>query len=164
VRRELEAVQEESPVLEEGLGLAVKRVWNLLSDGEGNLYAGVEPAALFVSRDGSGSWGGVRSAKLSQHEGQVVAGEWGLCLHAILTHPKNEKIRVAISAVGVLGSDDGGERWRFMINNIRANFLPKKYPRYGQCVHKIDYNPDQPDTLYLQNHGGVYGSCGRPWR
>ena len=45
-----------------------------------------------------------------------------------------------------------------MNNNIRADFFPNKHPRYGECVHKIDNNPDQPDTLYLQNHGGVYRS------
>ena len=76
-----------------------------------------------------------------------------------------KKIRVAISAVGVIGSDDGGDKWKFMNKKIRANFLPTKYPEYGQCVHKIDSNPSKPDTLYLQNHGGVYKSenFGEEW-
>ncbi|MBI2183479.1 MAG: hypothetical protein HYU39_00820 [Thaumarchaeota archaeon] len=65
---------------------------------------------------------------------------------------------MAISAVGVVGSDDAGKTWRFMNNNIRADFLPTKYPEYGQCVHKIDHNLAKPDTLYLQNHGGIYAS------
>jgi phage pi2 protein 07 len=147
-------------------GLAVKRVWNLQPDGDGNLYAGVEPAALFVSRDGSGSWEEFDALNYHRTRAKWQPGQGGLCLHTILIHPKNKnKIRVAISAVGVLGSDDAGERWRFMNNNIRADFNPNKYPRYGQCVHKIDYNPDQPDTLYLQNHGGVYRSddYGKNW-
>ncbi len=45
-----------------------------------------------------------------------------------------------------------------MNKNIRVDFAPVKYPEWGQCVHKIDLNPSKPDTLYLQNHGGVYKS------
>jgi hypothetical protein len=50
-----------------------------------------------------------------------------------------------------------------MNKGIRADFLPYKYPEYGQRVHKID--PREPDTLYLQSHGGVYKSkdFGRRW-
>jgi phage pi2 protein 07 len=84
-----------------------------------------------------------------------------------LVHPnQRKKIRVGISAVGVLGSDDGGEKWRFMNKNIRADFLPEKYPEHGQCVHKIDFNPSRPDALFLQNHGGVYLSrdFGEDWQ
>ncbi|MDG6925776.1 MAG: hypothetical protein JRN09_04430 [Nitrososphaerota archaeon] len=78
---------------------------------------------------------------------------------------EKRKIRAAISAVGVVGSDDGGEDWKFMNKGLSAGFLPKTYPEYGQCVHKIDFHPSRPDTLYLQNHGGVYKSedFGKKW-
>jgi phage pi2 protein 07 len=140
-------------------GLAVKRIWNLQPDGEGRLYAGVEPAALFVSEDGSDSWQGFDGLNYHETREKWQPGAGGLCLHTIMIHPRNKKkIRVAISSVGVVGSDDGGKSWRFMNKKISAGFLPKKYPVYGQCVHKIDSNPSKPDTLYLQNHGGVYRS------
>jgi hypothetical protein len=147
-------------------GLAVKRIWNLQPDGAGGLYAGVEPAALFVSEDESSSWRGFEGLNYHETRKTWQPGNGGLCLHTIVIHPKDRKrIRVGISSVGVIGSDDGGKKWRFMNRNIRANFLPNKYPEYGQCVHKIDYNPGRPDTLYLQNHGGVYVSkdFGEKW-
>jgi hypothetical protein len=145
--------------------LSLKRIWNLQFN-EGELYAGVEPAALFVSKDGSDSWEGFSSLNFHATRENWQPGNGGLCLHTIIIHPKQRrKIRVAISAVGVMGSDDGGLNWRFMNKNIRADFLPTKYPEYGQCVHKIDLNPSKPDVLYLQNHGGVYMSkdFGEKW-
>ena len=53
-----------------------------------------------------------------------------------------------------------------MNKHIKVNFSPKKFPEWGQCVHKIDLNPAKPDTLYLQNHGGVYKSedFGENWK
>jgi hypothetical protein len=41
---------------------------------------------------------------------------------------------------------------------IRAEFLPEKYPEFGQCVHKIVQHPAHPGRLYLQNHFGLYRS------
>lgn len=146
--------------------LSVQRIWNLQFDNDGRLYAGVEPAALFVSEDGSSSWEGIDSLNFHTTRKNWQPGNGGLCLHTIIIHPKQErKIRVAISAVGVIGTDDGGSKWRFMNKNIRADFLPTKYREYGQCVHKIDLHPSKPDVLYLQNHGGVYVSkdFGEKW-
>lgn len=147
-------------------GLAVKRIWNLQPDGDGRLFAGVEPAALFVSEDGSNSWRGFESLNYHETREKWQPGNGGLCLHTIVIHPRNRKrIRVGISSVGVVGTDDGGNSWRFMNKKIRAGFLPNRYPEYGQCVHKIDSNPSKPDVLYLQNHGGVYKSedFGEKW-
>jgi len=147
-------------------GLAVKRIWNLQPDGHGRLYAGVEPAALFATEDESASWQGFDALNYHETREKWQPGNGGLCLHTIVVHPKDKrKIRVGISAVGVIGSDDGGAEWRFMNNRISAGFLPKRYPEYGQCVHKIDCNASRPDVLYLQNHGGVYKSedFGEKW-
>jgi len=146
--------------------LAVKRTWNIQPDGHGKLYAGVEPAALFVSDDESASWEEFEALNYHPTRSKWAPGNGGLCLHTIVIHPRDRrKIRVGISSVGVLGSEDGGAKWSFMNKGIRAGFLPNKYPKYGQCVHKIDSHPTRPDTLYLQNHGGVYKSedFGRRW-
>jgi phage pi2 protein 07 len=148
-------------------GLAVKRIWNIQPDGHGKVYAGVEPAALFVSEDDAGSWQGFKGLNYHETRKKWQPGNGGLCLHTIMIHPRDsKKIRVGISAVGVIGSDDGGKKWRFMNKGIRVDFAPKKYPEWGQCVHKIDSNPERPDTLFLQNHGGVYRSddYGERWK
>ena len=127
----------------------------------------MEPAALFFSDDDSDSWHGVDALNAHSTRDKWQPGNGGLCLHTILIHPKQpRRIRVGISAVGVLGSDNGGDTWRFLNKNIRADFLPSKYPEYGQCVHKMDFHPSRPDTLFLQNHGGVYSSpdFGETWK
>jgi hypothetical protein len=146
--------------------LAVKRTWNIQPDGRGRIYAGVEPAGLFYSDDGGSSWQEFESLNYHPTRAKWNPGNGGLCLHTIMVHAKNpKKIRVGISAVGVIGTDNGGKDWRFMNKDIRVDFSPVKYPEYGQCVHKIDFNPSKPDVLYLQNHGGVYKSTdfGESW-
>ena len=44
---------------------------------------------------------------------------------------------VGISAVGVFRTDDDGATWQTANQGTRAEFLPEKYPEFGQCVHKL---------------------------
>jgi hypothetical protein len=42
---------------------------------------------------------------------------------------------------------------------VRADFMGESnYPEFGQCVHKLEMHPTQPDVLFQQNHCGVYRS------
>ena len=34
--------------------------------------------------------------------------------------------------------------------------MPDKYPEYGQCIHRLVQHPTDSNTLYQQNHCGVY--------
>ena len=34
----------------------------------------------------------------------------------------------------------------------------QRYPEFGQCVHKVAQDAENPERLYLQNHNGVYRS------
>ena len=72
-------------------------------------------------------------------------------------------VRLCVGTVGqsVWFSEDGGESWRPSNTGVRADFLPDKYPEFGQCVHKIAQSKPQPDRLYLQNHWGLYRSDDR---
>jgi photosystem II stability/assembly factor-like uncharacterized protein len=74
---------------------------------------------------------------------------------------------VAISTGGVYRTDDDGASWRPSNAGVRADFMPEeqRYPEYGQCVHKVGRDAAKPDTLYLQNHGGLYRSDdgGQQW-
>jgi hypothetical protein len=70
----------------------------------------------------------------------------------------SERLYVAISTGGCYRTDDGGKTWNPSNNNVRADFLPEKLPEYGQCVHKMAIHPQRPDTLFQQNHCGVYRS------
>ena len=89
-----------------------------------------------------------------------------MCLHSIALDPGSaQRLFVGISAAGVFRSDDGGENWRPMNKNVRAEFLPDKRPEVGQCVHKLLLSPRDPSLLFQQNHCGVYRSAdaGETW-
>ena len=72
------------------------------------LYCGVEPAALFVSRDAGASWSLVQGLYDHPHRPQWQPGGGGLCLHTIVPDPANpQRITIAISTGGVYRTDDG---------------------------------------------------------
>lgn len=143
----------------------LKAIW-ALTPGPGDepdaLYAGIEPAGLFVSRDRGESWQAVEA--LNEHPTNRTWQPAGgaLALHSILIDPRtSDRIYCALSAGGVYRSDDGGESWVPLNHNVRADFLPQQYPEAGQCVHKLLLHPARPDRLYQQNHCGTYRSDDR---
>lgn len=123
------------------------------------IYAGIEPAGLFVSDDRGTSW-----QPLSGLNDHATRQTWqpaggGLALHSILVDPRDaNRIYCAISAGGVYRSDDGGVSWQPMNHGVRTDFLPDRYAPTGQCVHKLRLHPLQPERLYQQNHCGTYRS------
>lgn len=161
---------ESAPVkFPEAAGQSLKQIWQIAmgSDGEpGKMYCGVEPAALFESNDAGESWSLVQGLFDHPHRPQWQPGGGGLCLHTILVDPSNPKrLHVAISTGGVYRSDDGGKSWQARNKGVSAEFLPDKYPEFGQCVHKVDRHPSRPERLFLQNHGGLFRSddAGDTW-
>jgi hypothetical protein len=141
-------------------GQSLVQIWQI-SPGAASepdvLYCGVEPAALFQSRDGGESWSPVEGLLSHEHRKQWQPGGGGLCLHTIVVDQANpRRMLVAISTGGVYRTEDGGRSWRPRNVGVRAEFLPNKYPEFGQCVHKIVHNPARPGRLFLQNHWGLY--------
>ena len=123
------------------------------------LYCGVEPAALFESRDAGETWSLVRGLFDHPHRPRWVPGNGGLTLHTIALDPANSaRMYVAISAGGVYRTDDGGQSWRAVNRGIRVVQSPEKFPEFGQCVHKFVVHPVRPERLFLQNHWGLYRS------
>src|SRR5690606_6287918 len=83
-------------------------------------------------------------------------------LDAIQHDPRApQRISRALSAGPVSRRDDAGATWSRTNQGTRADFLPERYPPYGQCVHKLIVHPANPDRLYQQNHCGVYRSDDR---
>jgi photosystem II stability/assembly factor-like uncharacterized protein len=146
------------------------KVWHIepgrLSE-PGVLYAGAQPASLFVSRDRGESW--TMNDALFDHpqRGQWNPGAGGLCLHTILLDPMNaQRMYIAVSAGGCYRTDDGGKTWAPFNKNVRADFSPDNiFPDFGQCVHKMVMHPGNPQVIYQQNHCGVYRSdnAGEDW-
>jgi len=130
------------------------------------VYAGVEDAALFRSKDGGQSWQelpGLREAK--GHLWQPGAG--GMCLHTILLNPDNpDRIFVAISAAGAFRSDDGGQNWIPINHGLNSPFeLPDATAEVGHCVHNLAMHPSRPDVVFMQKHWDVMRSddAGDQW-
>lgn len=150
--------------------LALKNIWQIALGRAGDpetLYCGVEPAALFESHDAGKSWRPVKGLLDHPHRDRWVPGGGGLCLHTIVPDPANPKrMTIAISTAGTYRTDDGGATWQARNQGIRAEFLPDKYPEFGQCVHKIVQHPAKPERLFLQNHWGLYRSDdgGNSWK
>lgn len=162
-------VSKSPPKFPKGSGLSVKRIWQIRpgpDDDPGALYAGVEPACLFRSDDGGKSWQVNEAMMNHRTRKKWTPGAGGLCLHTILPDPRDlDRMHIAISAVGTMFTDDAGESWKFQNKNVLADFLPEKYPVYGQCVHKLAINPERPRVIFQQNHCGVYRSddAGENW-
>jgi hypothetical protein len=153
---------ERAPVrFPEESGVSLAQIWQLVpgpADQPDVVYAGVEPAALFVSRDAGETFTLNQGLFDHPHRKEWQPGGGGLCLHTIV--PGERALTIAISTGGVYRSDDGGETWAPRNQGICARFLPpgSQYPEFGQCVHKVAPHPTDPRRLYLQHHWGVYRS------
>jgi len=143
-------------------GTSLNNIWQIKlgrRDEPDVLYCGVEPAALFESRDAGETWTLNRGLFGHPHRPRWLPGNGGLALHSIVLDPANQqRMYVAISSGGLYRTDDGGQSWIARNQGVRATFMPNKYPEFGQCVHKIAMHPAHPERLFLQNHWGVYRS------
>jgi hypothetical protein len=134
------------------------RVWHLEpSRTDPDLvYAGVEDAALFRTRDGAKSWEELPALRKHPSGPSWQPGAGGLCLHTILLDPRDpERMYVAISAAGAFRSDDAGGSWRPINRGLKSNAIPHEEAEVGHCVHRIAMHPSAPDVLYMQKHWDV---------
>ena len=145
-----------------------KRVWHLepsLTDPD-TVYAGIEDAALFRSRDGGQTWqelAGLRDVKGNLWQ----PGAGGMCLHTIMQDPSNpRRIYIAISAAGTFRTDDGGMTWRAINRGLKSKYeLPDPDAEVGHCVHRIAMHQSRPNVLFMQKHWDVMRSddAGESW-
>lgn len=149
-----------------------KRAWQFAFPTAAGLedvvYAGSEPWALWRSEDRGTGYELVRPLWDHPHRAEWGEGFGGPAIHTILPHPTDaQKMLVAMSTGGVYRTEDGGASWTASNTGVKTEFMPGDlhYPEFGQCVHKVARDSQNPDRLYLQNHGGVYRSDddGRTW-
>src|SRR6266403_1713199 len=146
-----------------------KRVWHLepsLHDPD-HVYAGVEDAALFQSKDGGKSWHELAGLRGNDTGPKWQPGAGGMCLHTILLDPNNpEQISIAISAAGAFRTDDGGKTWKPINRGLHSQYIPDPNAEVGHCVHRMALHPSRPSTLFMQKHWDVMRSdnSGDSWR
>lgn len=142
-------------------GFKTKRIWQLANHPTDNntLYAGLDEAGIFVSRDRGQSWNEFTSLTNQPSRQHWHPGNGGLCLHTIVTDPENpNRIWVGISAVGVFRTTDGGQSWMLCNKGLPVFESGNQAMPDICCVHKIVADPKGADTLYMQFHGGVLKS------
>jgi len=145
-----------------------KRVWHLepsLHDPD-HVYAGVEDAAIFESKDGGKSWHELAGLRGSDTGPKWQPGAGGMCLHTILLDRKDpQRIYVAISAAGAFRTDDGGRTWKPINRGLHSQYIPDPNAEVGHCVHRIAMHPSRPNTLFMQKHWDIMRSdnAGNSW-
>lgn len=155
----------ESQAVTASRGFAVKTNFFLAPahPGEkGGWYCGTSPSGLFRSEDGGDTWKSVagfneRPTWWTWTSGGSPGSPEGALLHSIQVDPRDaEHLFVSMSSGGTFESFDWGRHWKPLNKGVLADFLPEKYPEYGQDPHCMVIHPGDPDRLYQQNHCGIY--------
>jgi hypothetical protein len=146
-----------------------KRVWHFepSATDPDHLYAGVEDAALFESRDGGRRWSELPGLRGHGSGPAWQPGAGGLCLHTIAIDPGDaRRLYIAISAAGAFRSEDGGATWQAINRGLRSEGIPDPDAEVGHCVHRIALSRARPRTLFMQKHWDVMRSDdgGDSWR
>ena len=148
----------------------LESIWAISGSPDGALYAGVMPAAVFVSCDAGDSWSELRTLSGDPTSETWMPGAAGLMFHHISVDPTDpRRIVVGGSATGLYVSEDGGETWAARNAGVRAEhmaLLPDgSEPTAGHCVHSMFAHPLQRGRIWQQNHFGQYRSDddGRSW-
>ena len=146
-----------------------KRVWHLEPSlhNPDHVYAGVEDAALFQSKDGGKSWHELAGLRGNDTGPKWQPGAGGMCLHTILLDPNNpERISIAISAAGAFRTDDGGKTWKPVNRGLVSKHIPDPNAEIGHCVHRIAMHDARPDVLFMQKHWDVMrtDNAGESWQ
>jgi photosystem II stability/assembly factor-like uncharacterized protein len=146
-----------------------ERVWHLEPslDDPDTVWAGVEDAGLFRSRDGGQSWQEMPALRGHKSGPSWQPGAGGMCLHTILLDPSAPgRMFAAISAAGAFRSDDDGQTWRPINQGLQSEGIPDPDAEVGHCVHRLAMHPSRPGVLFMQKHWDVMRSdnAGESWR
>lgn len=146
----------------EGRRAILKLIWSgLYQPSSDLLWLGTEPGGLFVSKDQGKSFSLVKSLwnHPSREEHWFGGGRDEAGIHTILQHPHNpNQLIVGVSCGGVFISMDAGLNWRMCNVGLRADYLPDPTGPYGHDPHMIRICQTDPNTMWQQNHCGVFVS------
>jgi len=123
--------------------------------------AGLEPAEIFISRDGAKNWHGSSSVTelRSLHRWYLPYSPEAGCVRGFAV--SGSRIYAAVEVGGVLRSDDYGENWR-LVNDQKGVKDNSVHPD----VHSIVVHPDDADRVFAPTGGGFYTSAdgGQSWQ
>jgi photosystem II stability/assembly factor-like uncharacterized protein len=116
-------------------------------------FAGTEPAAIFISRDGGESWREcpeVAQLRDQRRWSMPYSPEAG-CVRGFAFHGR--RAYAAVEVGGALRSDDAGLSWRM------SSEVGYREPLVHPDIHSIATHPSSPDLVFAPTAGGFYRSA-----
>jgi photosystem II stability/assembly factor-like uncharacterized protein len=143
-------------------GLATRHIrWLVYHPDVSDLeFAGTEPAGIFVSHDGAGSWRACPEVEAlrDEHGWWLPYSPEAGCVRGLAFH--GERAYAAVEVGGVLRSDDAGETWRLAGGSTgEPVFEIPPAPLVFSDVHWVASNPASPDLVYAATAEGLYRSA-----
>ncbi len=154
----------EGEEVKDGVPATTRYIWSMAHGGKSflsKLWIGTDPGGLFLSENGGDSFQLVESLwkHPTRKEGWFGGGRDMPGIHSIVVDPRDEKhIHLGISCAGVFETTDGGKSWEVRNKGLRADFLPDPNSDIGHDPHILVAAPTNPDTLWQQNHCGIFRS------
>jgi photosystem II stability/assembly factor-like uncharacterized protein len=147
-------------------------IWVIAQGGEdqpGRIYLGTEPGGLFSSDDAGKTFRLVKGLwnHPSRFDKWFGGGRDNAGIHSIFVDPRDSgRVLVGVSCAGVFETTDGGKSWTPKNKGMEADFLPDPKAEVGQDPHCVAACGADPDTLWQQNHCGIYRSTdgSQSWR
>ncbi|MBK5279735.1 MAG: glycosyl hydrolase [Bacteroidia bacterium] len=143
---------------------SLKKIWSMQHAGinrSGALWVGTEPGGLFYSDDNGKNFHLIES--LWNHPSRLDSNQWfgagkdSPFIHSIVLDPRDSNhVYVGVSCAGVFETVDGGKNWHAKNNGLVAAYLPNPKAEVGHDPHRILVCPTQPDTIWQQNHCGIF--------
>jgi photosystem II stability/assembly factor-like uncharacterized protein len=154
----------EGEEVKDGVPATTRYIWSMAHGGKNDLsklWIGTDPGGLFVSEDGGTGFQLVESLwkHPTRKEGWFGGGRDQPGIHSIVVDPRDEDhLHIGISCAGVFETFDGGQTWNIRNKGLRAEFLPDPNSETGHDPHLLVAAPAHPDTLWQQNHCGIFYS------
>jgi photosystem II stability/assembly factor-like uncharacterized protein len=122
-------------------------------------FAGTEPAGIFMSHDGAGSWRGCAEVEAlrDSHRWFLPYSPQAGCVRSFAFHGR--RAYAAVEVGGVLRSDDAGETWRLAGGSTgEPRFDIPAPPLVHADVHSVAAHPTSPDVVFAATAEGLYRS------
>lgn len=145
-----------------GKPATLRLIWSALFHPEQNkLWIGTEPGGLFESVDEGERL--ILNQSLWNHPTRLEhwfgGGRNHAGIHTILGHPRDpDFLLIGVSCGGVYVTRDAGKTWTSKNNGLKADYLPDPFGPFGHDPHAIKMCNSQPETIWQQNHCGVFVS------
>jgi photosystem II stability/assembly factor-like uncharacterized protein len=148
-------------------GLTSDNVFALLAVGGGvdvTLYAGTEPAQLFISSDYGCTWqesSGLRAVPGTEDWTFPAPPHKAHVKHIVAVPRHPETLFVCVEQGALLRSDDGARTWR----ELSQYYSPEDHVFYKDC-HRLAINQRNPHRMYMTGGDGTYRSSdgGETWQ